>query len=116
MSITPHRNGFTVIEIVVALFVFSVGALALAATSAVIAREMTTNSLRERSALVSANRLEIIRSQCAPSAGKETGRGITSSWSAGPSLSGELSAEAIVKNAGRQPRTYTYQVTMACAQ
>ena len=56
-------RGYTLVEVVVALFVFCVGGLALASTSAVIARELSADSRRESSAREEANRVELLLSQ-----------------------------------------------------
>lgn len=108
--------GYTLIEVIIALFVFAVGALALAATSAIIAREMTTNSLRERSALAASNRLEILRSQCVATSGEETRRGVKSTWSAARASARGITAEATTtrsSSAGGE-KTDTYQVMLGC--
>jgi prepilin-type N-terminal cleavage/methylation domain-containing protein len=77
-----HRKaGYTLIEVVVALVLFAVGALALAATSAVVARAMESNSLRERAGRLAESRIEILRSECAVAvSGAETLGPINSHW------------------------------------
>jgi Tfp pilus assembly protein PilV len=60
----PH--GYTLIETVVAVFVFCVGGLALASTSAVIARELSADARRESAVRDAANRVEVLISQCPP--------------------------------------------------
>jgi prepilin-type N-terminal cleavage/methylation domain-containing protein len=57
-------GGYTLIEVIIAIVVFAVGALALAASSAFVARAMARNALQETSARAAANRTEIIKSQC----------------------------------------------------
>jgi prepilin-type N-terminal cleavage/methylation domain-containing protein len=59
------NSGYTLVEIVVAIVVFAVGALALAASSAFVARAMARNTVREATARGAANRIEIVKSQCA---------------------------------------------------
>ena len=59
-------SGYTLIETVVAVFVFCVGGLALASTSAVIAKELRADSRREGAARDAANRVEVRISQCPP--------------------------------------------------
>ena len=58
-------NGYTLVETLVAIFVFCVGALALTGTSAVVARQLRANAVRELAARVDANRIELLLSQCA---------------------------------------------------
>lgn len=57
-------QGYTLIETVVAVFVFCVGGLALAGTSAVIARELGADARRDAVAREAANRSEVLISQC----------------------------------------------------
>lgn len=73
--------GYTLIEVILAILVFSVGALALAASSALIARAMARNALRERAARIAASRIEVIKSQCAiATSGHETVQQVESEW------------------------------------
>lgn len=118
MSKSSSPPGYTLVEVIVALFIFSVGALALAATSAVIAREMTTNSLRERAALAASNRIEILRTQCVATSGEDTWRGVTTAWSAAPASAGALSVEGITTRSSSSGggKTDTYRVTIGCGR
>jgi prepilin-type N-terminal cleavage/methylation domain-containing protein len=78
------RRGYTLVEVVVALLVFTIGALALAASSAVVARTMHTNLLRERAGRIAASRIETIKSACSTAAsGMENVEGIESRWTVG---------------------------------
>jgi prepilin-type N-terminal cleavage/methylation domain-containing protein len=73
--------GYTLIEVIVALMVFTVGALGLAASSGVVARAMGTNARRELAARIAVSRIETIASQCATAAsGRETMLQIESEW------------------------------------
>jgi prepilin-type N-terminal cleavage/methylation domain-containing protein len=73
--------GYTLIEVVVALVVFTVGALALAATSGVVARSMESNSVHERAGRLARSRTEILKSECAAAvSGAETVGPIYSHW------------------------------------
>jgi prepilin-type N-terminal cleavage/methylation domain-containing protein len=74
--------GYTLIEVIVALVVFAVGALALAASSGLIARGMATNALRERGRRIASSRIEVIKSQCGTAeSGRESVQQIESAWS-----------------------------------
>jgi prepilin-type N-terminal cleavage/methylation domain-containing protein len=78
------RRGYTLVEIVVALLVFTIGALALAASSGVVARTMRANLLRERAGRIAAGRIETIKSACASAAsGSESVEGVESQWTVG---------------------------------
>jgi prepilin-type N-terminal cleavage/methylation domain-containing protein len=73
--------GYTLIEIIVALMVFTVGALALAGSSGVVARAMASNATRELAARIAVSRIETIASQCATAtSGRERILQIESEW------------------------------------
>ena len=77
-----HRAGYTLIELIVALLVFTVGGLGLVATSAVIGRELLANAVRERAGRIAASRLDILAAECrGATAGRETVGRISSEWS-----------------------------------
>ena len=76
------RTGLTLIEVIVAMLLFSTGALALAAGSAAITRQMTLSLLRSRSASFARVRDEIAHaSGCSGiTSGSETKQGIRAAW------------------------------------
>ena len=76
------RTGYTLIEIIVALLLFTVGGLALVATSALVGREMNTNAVRELAGRMVASRFEILRAGCRGAAsGREAFQQVESEWS-----------------------------------
>jgi len=114
---TPRgRAGYTLIEVIVALLVFTVGALALAASSAMVARAMATNALRERGARVAANRIALIKSECGIAvSGSELVQQIESVWSVTRFDRSRVSAtETVSYLSPGGPRTQTYGTTIWC--
>ncbi len=111
------RLGYTLIEIVVALLLFSVGGLALVATSAVVGRELNANASRERAGRIAASRLEILRAGCrGASGGREALGRIESEWSVGfPDSSHVSLLETITYPTRRGTRTDLYRVTVPCS-
>jgi prepilin-type N-terminal cleavage/methylation domain-containing protein len=83
-----HRAGLTLIEIVVAILVFSVGALGLAAATAAVTRQMTMSLLRSRAAGIARSRDETAHATvCARvSGGDETQQGVNSAWRVSPGV------------------------------
>ncbi|HMA21663.1 MAG TPA: prepilin-type N-terminal cleavage/methylation domain-containing protein [Gemmatimonadaceae bacterium] len=81
-----HRAGLTLIEVVVAILVFSAGALGLAAATAAITRQMTASLLRSRAAGIARTRDETAHaSGCASvSGGAEAQQGVSSTWRVSP--------------------------------
>lgn len=110
------RSGFTLLEAVLSLLVFSVGALGLAATTASITRSLTLSSVRERSARIAAARIETLRSlTCAAiNSGTESLNGITSSWSTTVTGSRVSVTEAVSYRLGAQSRTDSYTSIFGC--
>jgi prepilin-type N-terminal cleavage/methylation domain-containing protein len=76
------RAGFTLAELLVALMVFSVGALAMVATSANVMTLITASKNRVNAASVAASRFERLRAQpcSAHHTDSATTRGITEAW------------------------------------
>ena len=112
-----HRQaGYTLIELVVALFVFTVGGLGLVAASAVIGRELTANAIRERAARIAATRLEILAAECRGAVeGSETIGGIRSEWSVGFADSSRVTLlESVSYQTRRGGRTDVYRAILPC--
>jgi prepilin-type N-terminal cleavage/methylation domain-containing protein len=114
--LTRRRGGYTLIELVVALFLFAVGGLAMVATSAVIGRELSANATRERAARSAATRLEILAAECrTATGGRETLGGIESEWSvAFPDSSRVSLVDAVTYPTRSGNRTDLYGVTLPC--
>ena len=99
-----------------ALLVFTIGALALAASSAVVGRTMRANLLRERAGRIAVSRIEAIKSACASAAsGMETVQGIQSQWavSRGDQTVSVLETTRYMSTTG--PHVDTYQALGWCA-
>lgn len=78
---SSRRDGFALVEIIVALVVFTTGALALAAGSAIVAREIGINGVRGEAARLASSRQEIVRSACrSAQSGTEARGSLTSAW------------------------------------
>ena len=76
------RRGFTIIELVVAIIIMTVGVLALATGSAGVAKQMRAGNQAALAAVVAQTRLETIRSQGCTylSNGNATTRGMNEKW------------------------------------
>ena len=112
----PPFAGYTLVEVVIALLLFTVGALALVATSAVIGRELNANAIRERAGRMAESRLEILGAGCrGATAGREARGGIESEWSVDFPDSTHVSLlESIVYPTRRGSRTDSYRMTVRC--
>ena len=80
-AVSARAGGYTLVEIIVAILLFTIGGLALASTSAVVGRAMSASSMRERAARTAASRIEVLAAKCRRAeSGSETIRGIDSRW------------------------------------
>ena len=101
---TLKRNGLTLIEVIVAMLLFSVGALGMAAASAAITRQMTLSLLRSRAASIARDRDENAHSVgCAGvTSGNETKQGIVSRWTVSQGFIASIDQEIERKGIDRQ--------------
>lgn len=116
MRKSAARAGYTLVEVVVALLIFTVGALALAASSALVAQAMAMNALRERAGRVASSRIELIKSQCGIAvSGREKVQQIESAWVVARTDSSRVSVtESVNYFSARGSRTETYRATVWC--
>jgi hypothetical protein len=112
------RLGYTLIELVVAFLLFTVGGLALIATSAVIGLELSANATRERAGRIAASRLEMLWAECRRAlGGSEVIGRIESEWSVEfPDSSHVSLLESVTFPTRRGSRTDHYRVTLPCPQ
>ena len=110
------RGGYSLIEVVVALLVFTVGALALTAGSAVIARSMSVNAARARAIRAAESRLEAIRARCGGPAGTDMIDGVASSWSSTTDGSGVIIRASASYVGAQGAHTEIYESAVLCAQ
>jgi prepilin-type N-terminal cleavage/methylation domain-containing protein len=114
---TPRRTaGYTLIEVIVALLVFTVGTLALAASSSLIAQAMAANALRERGGRVAASRIALVRSQCGLAvSGSEEVQQILSTWSVARGDRSRVSVtETVSYTSPLGRRTQSYRTAIWC--
>jgi prepilin-type N-terminal cleavage/methylation domain-containing protein len=111
-----HRSGLTLIEVIVAILLFSVGALGMAAASAAITRQMTLSLLRSRAASIARTRDEEAHSRdCgAVAGGSETQQGIASRWSVSSGLVVSIDQE-IERRGVAQQKTDHFLSAVPCS-
>lgn len=108
------RVGYSLIEVVAALLVFTVGALALTAGSAVIARSMSVNAARARGIRMAESRLESIRARCGGQAGTDTVVGVASSWFRTADGMGVIMRVSASYDGAQGAHTETYESAVLC--
>jgi prepilin-type N-terminal cleavage/methylation domain-containing protein len=115
------RRGVTMVELMVALMIVSVGLLALASSATLVTRLMGGGATQTRAAALAYTNLEKLRSvSCANAvAGADTVRGIVSTWTVqsivASSTTRGLSVNLTVKYpTSKGPRTQTYKTIVPC--
>jgi Tfp pilus assembly protein PilV len=108
--------GYTLIETVIAVLVFSVGGLALTSTAALLGRQLKVDNLRERAGRVAVSRIESLRASCAGAgSGSELVDGVRSEWSVTTAGASRLALLESVTYAGwKGVRTDTYRALVEC--
>ncbi len=80
-----RQAGFSLAELLVAVTLLSVGALALAGTAAAVLRLLATGGVRAAAAVLVESHLELVRAtRCTPSAGADTISGVVARWRVQP--------------------------------
>lgn len=113
--IDARRSGYTLVEVIVALMLFTVGALALMSTSTVLAIQLGNDARRERAARIAASRLEVLRAGCNAASGSEQIADVTSRWSTTPTGANDLSiVETVSYRSMNSSRTDTVRALVSC--
>ncbi|NUO63289.1 MAG: prepilin-type N-terminal cleavage/methylation domain-containing protein [Gemmatimonadaceae bacterium] len=113
----PSRGGFTIVELMVAMMVFGIGVLGLAATTATVTRLMGSASRQTLAAAIAQSRIEKLRgTACASLAsGSDTVRGITSTWTVTTATRGVSISETVSFPTARgTTRTRVYNTMITC--
>ena len=116
-SVVGKRAGFTLVELLVAMMVFAVGMLGLAATAGSVTRMMGGAKRQTIAAAVAQSRLEKLRSSpCASiTSGSETVRGITNVWTVTAVSRGVNVKDSVSFPTSRNVRrSKVYQTTLSC--
>jgi prepilin-type N-terminal cleavage/methylation domain-containing protein len=111
-----RSGGFTLVEIIVALVLFTTGALGLAAGSAIVARELSSNGLHSDAARLARSRQEIVQSACrAAESGTEARGALISTWTVSPVDSTTITlAGAVSYSSSRGAHREPYTMSISC--
>lgn len=113
------RAGFTIVELIVATAVLSVGLLALTGAGAAIVRLESRGARLARGAAAAETRLELLRAEgCSAAAGTDDAGGFIERWVVTPLSDGLLAIADSVTDAalplGAAHRTRVYRSTARC--
>ena len=113
-----HRNGVTILEVLVAMLVLTVGILAMATTAALVTRMIGQGQRFSEVGAVASQRIEILRSQScgALSNGSATEGAYVLSWTVDSVAGGKArSVQVIVVSPTvRGTRADTFATTIPC--
>ena len=110
------RRGWTLVELLVALMVFSVGALAMVATSANVITLTSGSKSRALAASLASARFELMRSQpCAShTSDSTTSNGVKQSWTVVKLTRADDVTVRVTFTANRRSQTRIYRSFITC--
>jgi prepilin-type N-terminal cleavage/methylation domain-containing protein len=112
------RRGLTLIEMMVAVVMLSIGLLGLASTSGYVVRQVGGGAKQSTVAQAIANRIDKLRSLGCDQiqSGSNTARGVSESWTRGAIVNRVLSVGYTVsyRVAGEGLKTQTLTITVPC--
>jgi prepilin-type N-terminal cleavage/methylation domain-containing protein len=109
-------RGFTLTELVVSLFLLTVGVLAMARTATIITYQATISSRFERAAAIGQARLEMLRARgCAAAAdGSAVHGAFTERWTVTPASGALVTAVEVLFSVRGGQRSERYTSGFAC--
>lgn len=117
------ERGFTIIEVLIAVLILSVGLLGLVSSGALVTRMISEGNRFTEASTVANRRFEMFRSQWPPNScagasnGSTTAQGFAVSWTVTSVSSGKARQVqlTIVSGMARGTRTYTFYRTIPCS-
>ena len=113
---SKSRAGFTIVELIVAMMVFAVGMLGLAATAGTVTQLMGGAKRQTLAAAVAQSRLERLRSSpCGTlTAGVDTSRGVINKWTVQAVTRGVAFTDTVTFQSSRGVTQRVYKTTIPC--
>ena len=110
------RQGYTLVELIVAMLLFAIGGLAIAGTSALIGRTLNVDVVRERAARAAGRQVEIIAASCREAtSGERNEQQIESAWTVSRTGGGRLDVtETVTYPTTRGRRADSYHAVVPC--
>src|SRR5690242_2375582 len=113
--VTPRpRAGFTVVEVMIAMLVLSIGVLAMMATATMVQRQMGSAQQQSLAAFAAAARFEQLRSVNCQSiaAGSATARTVSEAWVKKDTARAVILTDTVTYTTHYGQRTQVYRTTV----
>ena len=116
MARSTASQGYTLVEVIIAILVFGVGVLGMVASSGIVSKAMAGNAVRERSGRIAASRIEVVHSQCRTArSGEERFQQVHSRWLIAADNPSRISViESVTYPAANGLRTDIYRAVVWC--
>ena len=114
--LTPARRGFTVIEMIIAIMVMSIGIMGLAGTARYVAMQMGNGSTQTVAATFATKISDSLSARrCAAIVGgSATKRGVTITWTVADSSRTKWVTEQVQYKTKSGPKTVNYLTVIQC--
>lgn len=112
-----RRGGFTLVEVMVAMLIFTIGLLGLATTSAVVVKQMGDAGRMGVASTIAQSRMEKLRvANCktAVPATSNTTRGVTETWTVTPQTRSTRIDVTVSYSTRNGLRSQSYRSTIPC--
>ena len=118
---TPRRprRGFTLIEMIIAIIVMSIGVMGLASTASYVAQQMGSGNMQTVAAALSAKVADSLSSRKCASliSGNQTKRGVTVSWTVTNATRTRTIDQTVTYRPKRgATKTLSYQMVVQCPE
>ncbi|HWC73135.1 MAG TPA: prepilin-type N-terminal cleavage/methylation domain-containing protein [Gemmatimonadales bacterium] len=111
------RRGYTIVELLVAVMVFSIGLLAMAGTASLIMMTIAGSQTRNVAAAVAESRFESLRAQTctAHASGTAVTRGLREDWSVKPLARADDVTVVVTMLSNHRVRTQAFRSYLPCS-
>ena len=113
-----NRRGFTIVELIVAIMILTVGLLSLASTAGSMTRIMASSSVQTVAAQVVQSRIDSLSSldcrtlaTAGPVSGSTTVRGVTEKWTVSDGANVKWVTDSVTYRGLKQPLAYRSVIT-----
>ena len=110
------RRGYTIVEMVIAIMIFTIGLLAMAGTASLIMMTIAGSQTRSVAAAVAESRFESLRAQtcAAHTSGSAITRGLREDWSVQPLARADDVTVVVTMLNNHRVRTQTFKSYLPC--